>query len=937
MYEKTCKDLFFVVMKKIIILLFILLTPRLYAQVTISGQVIDSDNKPVEAATVLLSKVKSNSVLEYSMTNAKGIFEIKIKPQEEEVVLKVSMIGYKTFNKEFTEIKGTSLDLGIIKLEEESVSLDELIIKSEVPLIRIKKDTLEFNAASFSVRPDANLEELLKQLPGLHIDENKSITINGKTVGEILVNGKPFFGDDGKIALENLPADIINKVQVTDKKTKQEKFTGERAKSDQSSINITIEKDKNKGYFGKFSGGYGSDDRYESSLFFNAFANKTKVSVIGSANNINAIGFGMDEVFDNMRSVKSGGGITTSRLLGANFVQEINPKLNVNGSYNYNFSETERKNRFNSTNILPSGEFFDLGSSQSLDNNEGNSANISLDYIGGKDSFYIMPTFSKNFSQGESTSFTEARNSAGNLLNDNNSTVKNSSTSDSFSNSMRYMRKFKRDKQFLSIDFTNTNNVNNNHAKQESTTNFYQSEYSNDIRKQFQSGRNSNDSYSVRLEYSQPITDSLAIFLGADWSRRQIISNKEVYDFDDVTQEYSELNILQSNRYTTIQNNIAPYFGYNFVHKKFSSNLNTSTEIFKNDASALYNGKVYTLDKQYINPNISYRMDYRFSKSNVLFMSYRYNVSYQSAEQLLDIRDVSNPLNTVVGNPDLKPTSNNNVGVNYRSYNFQNRSGFSVGGNLTWLHNDIVNAIEYDEDRKATSTYKNSSGNYSWALNGNWYRSHTIDELVIRYGINARFNQSFSKGIMDGVDYNATSNNLSPRVYLNLDYGDLLRIRPSYNYNRNWTSYQNFSVDKASYYTHNLGLETVLYWPSNFTFGSDFNYNYNSQIASGYKKDSYMWNLSFAYEFYDKAFKAKLKVYDVLNQNTSSKRTIYGAQIIDSENLVLKQYFMLSLTYSLKDFGAKNRQELGMKRERNQNFDRTDRPRQSSGRMMRRR
>jgi len=895
-------------MRKIILLLFILLTTIVYAQVTVSGQVIDADNKPIEAATIFISKSKDNTVLEYSMSNAKGIFEMKIKAQEEEVVFKISMIGYKTYSKNYATIKGTTLDVGVIKLDNESVSLDELVIKSDAPPIRIKKDTLEFNAASFTVRPDANLEELLKQLPGLHIDENKAITVNGKTVGEILVNGKPFFGDDGKIALENLPADIINKVQVTDKKTKQEKFTGERAKSDQSSLNITIDKANHKGYFGKVSGGYGSNDRYESSLFLNGFANKTKVSLIGSANNINAIGFGMDDVFDNMRSTKSGGGITTSRLLGANFVQEINPKLNVNGSYNYNFSETERKNRFSSTNILPSGEFFDQGSSQSLDNTEGNSANVSLDYIGSKDSFYIMPSFNQSYSKGESTSFTEARNSAGELLNDNNSTVQNSGNSDSFSNSMRYMRKFKHDKQFLSIDFSNTNNVTNNNAKQESTTHFYQSEDANDIRKQLQNGKNATDSYSVRLEYSQPVTDSLAIVLGADWNRKQNIADQEVYDFNYETQEYSELNILQTNRYTTVQTNIAPYFGYNFIHKKFSSSLNSSTEIFKNDASALYNGKIYTLDKQYINPNITYRMDYRFTKSDVLFMSYRYNVSYQSAEQLLDIRDVSNPLNTFVGNPDLKPTNNNNIGVNYRSYNFQNRSGFSVGGNLSWLNNAVVNAVEYDEDRKATSTYKNISGNYNWALNGNWYRSHKIDELSIRYGINARFNQSFTKGYMDGVEYDATSNSLMPRVYVNFDYGNLFQIRPSYNYNRNWTSYENFSVKKASYYTHNVGLETVLFWPDSFIFGSDFNYNYNSQIANGYKKDFYMWNLSFAYEFFDKAFKAKLKVYDVLNQNTSSKRTINAGQIIDSENLVLKQYFMFSLTYSLKDFGAKNKQ-----------------------------
>ncbi|MBB1138670.1 outer membrane beta-barrel protein [Myroides sp. WP-1] len=894
-------------MKKLICLLTVLFFQTVFSQSTVSiqGKLTDSVKNPLEAVTVYVVKEKDNSVLEYSMSNAEGNFELKVKLPEEKVRFKASMVGFKPYSKAIESTGEQTYNLGTIQLQELITSLDELVITADIPPIRVKRDTLEFNASSFTVRPDANLEQLLKQLPGLQIDENKKITVNGKQVNEILVNGKPFFGEDGKIALENLPAEIINKVQVTDKKTKKEKFTGERAKSDDASINITIDEANNKGYFGKVTGGYGSDKRYEGSLFFNTFFDKTQLNVIGSANNINAMGFSMDEVFDNMRMGKSSGGITTSRMLGVNFVQDLSDKLKVNGSYNYNFSDTESKNRSSVTQFLPSGEFATNSESGSNSDSEGHSANVSIDYIGEKDSFYITPNFQTNYSSSVTSSSSESLNEQGELLNDSESHARNKGDSNSFANSMRYMRKLKRDRQFFTVEFRNANSVNESDILQESVTHFYKTEQEEDKRRQYQRQNNANDSYALSFEYSQPITDSLTMLIGTSWDRNQEITDAKVFDYNEATQDYTDLNSLQTNRYVTVRTTVNPYVGFNLTHKKFYADFNTSTQLVKNSVEALYNKENYTLDKKYIDPNVLVNLRYTLSKGNMFWLMYNYNVTYQRATELLDIVDVSNPLHTFVGNPDLRPTGNHTMTLSYRSYNFQTRSGYSVYGNVNILNNSIVNAIDYDEDRKSISTYKNVSGAYSWSLNGSWYRSAKWDELSVRYGINMRYNQSVQKGYIDGVIYDAISNSLSPRVYVNVDYGELFRISPSYNYNTNWSSYKNFNVDRASNYIHNASLETVLYWPSKFTIGNDFNYTYNSQIASGYNRDFYMWNISLAYEFFNDRFKAKVKVYDVLNQNTSSRRTIDATSIVDSESLVLKRYVMFSLTYSLKGFGGK--------------------------------
>lgn len=900
-------------MRKLYNLLFLLISISIFAQNTVSikGTVLDSLNNPIEAATVFLSKEKDSTLVEYTVSDVKGFFELKFTKVNAPVIFKTSMVGFKDFSKVFSEGVSQDVDLKKIILQEYGQNLDEVVIVAEAPPIRIKKDTLEFNASSFKVRPDANLEELLKQLPGVQIDENKKITVNGKVVNEILVNGKPFFSEDGQIALENLPSEIINKIQVTDKKTKKERFTKETSKTNDASINITIDEDKNKGYFGRVSAGYGSDDRYESALFLNSFNKRRQVSVVGSANNINANGFSMNDVFDNMRTGRSSGGITESRMLGVNFVENVSDKLNVNGSYNYNFAETENWNKSAITKFLPSGEFTSNSNSSSNSGSEGHRGNVSVDYTGKRDAFYFSPTFNKshNFSNGVNSQISFDEN--GELLNESNS--KNYSVGDSYSfgSSARYIRNFKREGQFFSIELTNSNSNDDNDVLSESDTKFYQSEAEDDERKQFQKSISIADSYGISVEYSQPITDSLKVSFGANWNRDQSISDLKVYDFNEVTGSYSDLNTLQTNKYNTVKNEVAPFVNIALVKSKFNINLVTQTKIVKNSANALYNENTYSIDKHYIDPNLNAMFNYRISKNDNVFGFYSYNVTYQSANQLLDITDISNPLNTSIGNPDLKPTGTHSLNMSYRSYDFQTRAGYTISASTSIFNNSIVSAVEYDEDRKSISTYKNISGNYQWSLSGDWYRSNKWDEHSLRYGVGVRFNRSLSKGYIDGEMYDATSNTISPRVYFTYDYGDFLSIRPSYTYNHHSNSYTNFSVDKASNFTHRFNVQTTSYWPKNIIFGNDFAYTYNSQIAKGFQRDFYMWNLSLAYEFFDKKFRAKVKVYDVLNQNTSSRRTIDPMQIVDSESLVLKRYAMFSITYKLNEFAGKKGQGRG--------------------------
>ena len=264
----------------VIFLFFSSFLPKRKKSTLLKGTVLDVNTQiPLEAATVYFSNVKDSTVLEYGTTDKYGLFEITTRKYEKPVFLKISYMGYQTYIEEQKGIVENK-DFGKLYLLESANVLTGVTIKTEAPPIRAKQDTLEFNAASFKVRADANVENLLKQLPGFEVDNEGKVTVNGKEVTQFLVNGKPFFDRDGAMALKNLPAEIINKVQVSDFKTKKEELAKLESSSDFSSINLTIDEKKNKGFFGKFLGGYGTNDRYEGSMVMNFFNNKQKISIL---------------------------------------------------------------------------------------------------------------------------------------------------------------------------------------------------------------------------------------------------------------------------------------------------------------------------------------------------------------------------------------------------------------------------------------------------------------------------------------------------------------------------------------------------------------------------------------------------------------------------------------------------------------------------------
>ena len=326
----------------------------------ISGTCVDTILKqPVSDVTITILQRKDSSLVTFGRSNQDGAFQIQYLPKGIYRIL-ATHIGYRNYSKNF-EITDSSkqIDAGFVVMTSKAAVLDEVTITQESPPVIFKNDTIEFNAGSFKTKPNAVVEDLLKKLPGVQVDKDGKIKANGEEVKKILVDGKEFFGNDPKIASKNLPSDIVDKVQVFDKKSDQSQFTGFDDGNSTKTINLTLKSDKKNGMFGRASAAPGNKGRYQGSFNLNSFNGEEQISALGMANNTNKKGFSFLDMF-NFNGGMSGGGkggggmeitnpglpvqgmgelnnsITTTWAGGLNFNDNWGKNLSVNGSYFYN-------------------------------------------------------------------------------------------------------------------------------------------------------------------------------------------------------------------------------------------------------------------------------------------------------------------------------------------------------------------------------------------------------------------------------------------------------------------------------------------------------------------------------------------------------------------------------------------------------------------------
>ncbi|MEY8848140.1 outer membrane beta-barrel protein [Psychroserpens sp. XS_ASV72] len=890
----------------------------------ITGTVIAQDNKePLESATVYLERVKDSSLVSYTISDRNGNFEINHETYDKELNFHVDFVGYQSYAKTLV-IDKEHIDLKTIELNIGN-TLDEVVIKSRAP-ITIKKDTLEFNVKSFKTKKDANVEDLLRLLPGVEVDQDGKIKVNGKDVSNILVNGKPFFGNDPTITTRNLTKDIIEKVQITDTKTKSEAFAGEEGDKESKTINLTIKEENNKGVFGRLAAGTGTDERYEFAGMVNLFDNDRRVSVLAGGNNTNSPGFSFGEIQKMFgggyslsmssngsftidgRSFGSGQGITTSRNAGANYADVINENVDVNADYFYSGADSENETITERENILPDSRFFSSSRSKSINENHNHSANLGFDIeIDSTFLINIQPSFrwsvqKRTFSENEST-----RNEDNELTNQSVVNSYDEEEARNFGNQFNVTKRFGSNGSFLKFEIDNEFNKNASDDLLTSETNFFNSTDEDVIRDQLTTTETEFRRFGSSVTYRIPIV-AKKLFFDVEYRYRDDKRNnlRSTFDFDESSNAYDDFNLDLSTDFEYLNQESAPSAKITYRQEKWSTSF-TMRYVFRTLENKDFLRPELNLKRRFNAIELRSYFNYRFSDKASMYSGYSLNNSAPSINQLQPFQNVTNPLNTVTGNPNLKPTNSHRIYFGYNAFDFQKKTGTYSYVSVNLTDDQVVSKTEVNpETLKRTTTYANVSGGYDIYGNINYSKTIKADSLrTIKYDIGISGSANRNINFNNGVQYESNVTNLRPGLGLRFTWKEVMEFRPRYRLNLTKNTYDIETFEDVDFVRHDLSMKFTTFVPKRFEWTNTVDFSCNPNVAEGFQKSVWFWNSTLAYSMFNDNGLLTLKVYDLLNQNNNARRVATQNYIQDSQSTVLQQYFMLSFSWKFNSLGSK--------------------------------
>lgn len=912
-------------MKRLSLVLAILIASISYSQskdFQITGTIISEEETPLESATVYLERVKDSALVTYTITDKNGKFSLENNTSDKVLKLLISYVGYQTYSRT-VNIEAVKTNLGDIVMKVDANALDEVIVKSRAP-ITIKKDTLEFNVKSFKTKKDANVEDLLKVLPGVEVDEDGKITVNGKSVNKILVNGKPFFGNDPTITTRNLTKDIVEKIQVVDTKTKAQAFSGEDGDDENKTINLTIKEENNKGVFGRVSGGAGTDKRYEFAGMFNRFDNDQRLSVLAGGNNINSPGFSFGEIrkmFGGGNSVRfnsngsfqidgrsfgGGQGITSSRNVGVNFADELNDKFDLSSDYFYASSSSENRTSTQRENILPDSRFFTNSESYSLNDSDNHSANMEFDIeVDSTLLINIEPSFRFTKSKTVFSRDEASRDALNVLTNESNTASVVENFGKNFSNDIDITKKFGSKGAYLRFSIENEISDRESDDFLNSETNIYGSNPNDIIRDQFTDGKNKVNNFRTGINYNLPlIAKELFLNFGYNYTRDKRQDTQSTFD-KDINDDYTIFNTDLSTDFEYTNEILRPQVSINYRNKTWSARFRTSYLYRTLENKDLLRPEL-DIKRNFEAIELSSNFRYRFSAKSSTFFGYRLNNDPPRLSRLQAFQNVSNPLNIITGNPNLEPTNNHRIYGGFNAFDFQKQTGFYSYMSASFINNEVVSNTIVNEDLVRETTYANVNGNYRVNGNASYNKSIKVDSLrTVKLGVGVYANSNRNINFNNGVQYASKNTSITPNLNVTFTWKDVMEIRPRYRVTFTKNKFDLDTFDDREFMFHNLSLSTATFLPKNFEWRNEMQYNYNPNIADGFQKSSWFWNATLAYSMLKDKANLTLKAYDLLNQNTNARRTANQNFIQDSQSTVLEQYFMLSFSWKFNSLGKK--------------------------------
>lgn len=905
--------------KCLLMLLMILFSPMAFAQqsgVNVTGSVVEQgSDTPIEQATVRLLNVKDSAMVRGVVSARNGSFTLK-NVKKGSYLLHITFIGYDPLYQPL-QITGKKnpVNVGKLELSDGAIELGEAVVIGKAPEVTVRNDTVEYNADSYKVTEGSVLEDLLKKMPGVEVDSEGKITVNGKEVKKVMVDGKEFFSDDPKVASKNLPAKMIDKLQVLDKKSDMAQMTGFDDGEEETVINLTVKPGMKQGWFGNAYGGYGSKDRYEGNAMVNRFVNNDQITFMGGANNTNNMGFsdlastmfsGMGGGGGRRGGFGAGSGITSSGNAGLNFSKEFKPdKLTLGGNTRYSHSDNDARSKSDRQNILP-------GDSSSYDNSEAmsrtKSDNFGVDFRlewkpDTMTQLIFRPSFSFSHSMNDNFSDATTLDNERDTVNTNKSSNYSESNGYNLNASIDFSRKLNNKGRVFSATLSGGNSDSYSDGMNRSDIVYFNQTdaLKNSIIDQRSRYDNKGFNYRAYVSWVEPIGHNNFIQATYSISQQKQEALKNVYNQDaDGIYNVLDSAYSQSYRNNFISQRASLSFKSQRAKFNYTIGLNldpsySSSENFVGDTT------LSKITRKVVNLSPMAQFNYMFDKRTNLRIMYNGRTSQPSMTQLQPVADISDPTNITIGNPDLNPRYTNNVFIRFQQFTPEKQRAFMIMANGSYIINDIVSYTSYNQETGVkTTTYKNVNGNYS----GNVRMMLNTPLKNKKFSINSMTMASFANSNGYINEEKNTNRNLILSERGGIDFrSSYLDLGVNGNIRYNATSNSLQKENNQNTFNYGAGGYTTIYLPLNFKIESDVNWSTNSGYGDGFKQNEVLWNASASKSFLkNNQGTLRFKIYDILQQRSNISRSITASYIQDSEYNTLGSYFMVHFIYRFSIF-----------------------------------
>lgn len=900
----------------------------------VRGVLVDRmDGSPLISATLRLLNAKDSSMVKGAMSDVDGRFRITGIGRGR-YLLESSYVGYQTtLTPVNLKTSDASVRLDTIRMAGNSVVLKEAEVVGIKAEVKVMQDTVEYNADSYKTQPNAVVQDILKRLPGVEVDSEGKITAQGKEITKILVDGKEFFSDDAQVASKNIPASMVDKLQVIDRKSDLARLTGVDDGEEETVINLTIKKDMKKGWFGNVTAGYGTDGRYSGNFMVNRFVNDNQISILGGANNTNELAFSMP---GSGRFRRFGGvnGVNTSQSVGVNFNVGNEETFRVGGDLMYSHSDQRTDTKSNKQYLFADSTSFENSLSRTRDQSHNVTGNFRLRWeMDSANTFDFRPSFLLSYNQSDSYSESEllAGDASRSLVNTTQNTLKSDGTTYDVGGELVYNYKFRRrpGRSFstqVSYKFSNTVEDETTY----SVNKFFLVPDEDEIRDQMVDYHQWSNRVGARLTWTEPLGDiKKARFLTFAYRMNYMFNNSDklVYNIDRAYSTEKAMQMLESDYGILTNPMVANAMAYDsgvfdedlsnrFRNDQFTQSLRLgfrqnredyrldggvsveptmmSSENLLNSAKSIPENWVWNFA-----PFLRFR--YKFSKTESLALDYRGRSKSPTMTQLQPVPDYSDPLRVVQGNPELLPSFSHRFNVRYNNFNKERQSSIMTFVSADLTQNSIVTNTQFDKNTGGrTITYDNVNGD--WTLSGMLMYNSPVGHKGWRVSNHTFLRYARTVGYNNGL-LNKSGNLMvsqTPGVAFRTDIFDV-ELRPYYTLQHTSNSVQQ---DNRLVHSYGSRFNAGYYAPFGLSISTDVSYGNSIGYSDGFDNEQWLWNAAVSYSFLKgKSATISLKAYDILREKQNISRAVTANYIEDREFNTVTRYFMLSLTYKFAKMG----------------------------------